>query len=152
MMTMVNVEFMQQFIWLYAMSICRYILKHFGDRLPQHGLLFCWHLVKYLISSCYIITVVNLFIKSSSDRNSVAAVVITIESETDWFIFYNRWLKAYNTLIISPVVMSVSNICLSFQKITDTLWLLRKLPKLPHTVNELAVFIKIILFFLLKFL
>lgn len=36
MMAMVNVEFMQHFIfWLYAMSVCQYILKHFGDSLPQ---------------------------------------------------------------------------------------------------------------------
>lgn len=28
----------------YAMSISLYILKHYGDRLSQHGLLFCWHL------------------------------------------------------------------------------------------------------------
>lgn len=33
------------------------------------------------------------------------------------------------------------------KKITNTLWLLRKLPKLPHRVNELAVFIRIELFF-----
>lgn len=66
-------------VHLYAMSICGYILTHFGDRLPQHGLLFCWRLIKYPISSCCIITVVNLFIKGSSDRNNITAVVITIE-------------------------------------------------------------------------
>lgn len=52
---------------LYAKSIC----GCFEDRLPQHALSFCWHLIKSPISSCYILTLVNLFIKDNSNRDSL---------------------------------------------------------------------------------
>lgn len=95
------------------------------NSLPQHGLLFRWHLIKYLVSSCYIIAVVNLFIKSSSERNAAAAAVITVDSLTEWFFFSgvflggffgNRWLQADKTMIIFPVVISGSDVFFASQK------------------------------------
>lgn len=135
-MAMVNVEFMQRFIFMQCQPVSIF-LKHFWRQTASAWPFYSADILSNIPLALITLIQLPTCLSKTAVRVNVAAVVITMESKTDIFSFLTT---DYIKLIINWSSYQYCWVSLIFVCISQTHRYFRKLPKLPDMVNQLAVF------------